>query len=89
MKTRQMTKGEAKNFNHAIWLVVYQDNKISVSTASFDQYTAQQLCHKYAKVSGRKHAVVKEQWENLPFELRVILRKSTRVEKEINQIINN
>ena len=80
---------QTQNLNPTTWLVVFQNNNHSITTASFDQYTAQQLCHRYAKVTGIAHAVVKEMWRDLPLSVRVELRKQARVERERKQIMYN
>lgn len=41
-----------------IYLVVLESDKTSVTSASFDQFKAQHLCHEIAKKSGVPHAVV-------------------------------
>lgn len=43
-----------------IYLVVLESDKTSVTSASFDQFKAQRLCHEIAKESGFPHAVVTE-----------------------------
>ena len=44
-----------------IFLVVLESDKTSVTSASFDQFKAQRLCHEIAKDSGISHAVVTEE----------------------------
>lgn len=44
-----------------IFLVVLESNKTSVTTASFNQFAAQRLCHSIAKELGIPHAVVTEE----------------------------
>ena len=41
-----------------VYLVVLESNKTSVTSASFDQFAAQRLCHAIAKDSGVSHAVI-------------------------------
>lgn len=44
-----------------IYLVVLESDKASVTSASFDQFKAQRLCHVIAKDCGFPHAVVTEE----------------------------
>lgn len=44
-----------------IYLVVLESDKTSVTSASFDQFKAQRLCHSIAKDCGISHAVVTEE----------------------------
>lgn len=44
-----------------IYLVVLESNKTSVTSASFNQFAAQRLCHSIAKNTGISHAVVTEE----------------------------
>lgn len=44
-----------------IYLVVLESNKTSVTSASFNQFAAQRLCHSIAKEVGVPHAVVTEE----------------------------
>lgn len=44
-----------------IYLVVLESNKTSVTSASFNQFAAQRLCHSIAMDTGVSHAVVTEE----------------------------
>lgn len=51
----------------------------NISYASCDQYKAQQMCHKFYSKFGIEHKVVTEDWIDLPYKLRIQLRKKFNI----------
>lgn len=62
-----------------IFLVVIANNMESISYATSDQFKAQRMCHRIARASGIDHAVVTENWFDLPLKLRCELRNEFKV----------
>lgn len=81
------TTPHAEHGMRKIFLVVLEADKTSITTASFNQVFAQQLCHSIAKLTGIPHAVVTEKAASLPLELiKSLCNKSPRFEKELNNL---
>lgn len=58
-----------------VYLVVDEKSLSSVALATTDQFQAQQVCHRVARLTNVPQAVVCKCWFDLPFGFRIELRK--------------
>ena len=60
-----------------IYLVVLEEDKTSITTATFDHFLAHKLCHVYTKDTSFRHTVVTEDITSIsPRVIRSLLKQS-------------
>ena len=62
-----------------LYLVVFENDKSSITWASTDQYKAQQMCHRIAKASGIPHAVVTAKRYDIPMSVILELKQFCKI----------
>ena len=71
-----------------IYLVLIANTK-EICFGSFDQYTAQQKCHKAAKLAKTPCEVKRENFYSLPVEVRdELIRTSKEIRQHVGKIHN-
>ena len=65
-----------------IYLVVLEEDKTSVTTATFDHFLSHKLCHLYTNGTPFRHAVVTEDITSISPRIIVSLLKQRRFAKE-------